>query len=142
MSRLLIAAVLLLNLLLVNVQMLPAAPRRHRARVLRMQATAFFRDGKPTAAGTVAHQGIVAADPAVLPLGSRIRISGAGRYNGLYTVTDTGGHIRGRRIDIFIASAAAARRFGRKMVTVQLVQTGDGVESARALDVPARRKRH
>jgi len=64
----------------------------------------------------------VAADPNVLPLGSRIRISGAGAYNGIYTVTDTGGHIKGRRIDIFIASAAAARRFGRRMVTVQLLQ--------------------
>ncbi len=44
---------------------------------MRMQATAFSRDAQPTASGTVAHRGIVAADPAVLPLGSRIRSGGA-----------------------------------------------------------------
>jgi 3D (Asp-Asp-Asp) domain-containing protein len=57
---------------------------------MRMEATAFAQDAKPVAAGTVPHEGIVAADPAVLPLGSRIHITAAGVYNGIYTVTDTG----------------------------------------------------
>lgn len=131
MRLLLTAAILLLTL-----PALPAAPRHHpRARLLRMQATAFVRNGNLTAAGTVAHAGIVAADPAVLPLGSRIRLSGAGAYNGIYTVTDTGGGIHGRRIDIFVTSAAAARKFGRKMVTVQLMQAGNGAEDARRKDL-------
>ena len=118
-----------------------AVPHRHRARVVRMQATAFVQSARPTAAGTVAHQGVVAADPAVLPLGSRIRISRAGAYSGLYTVTDTGGHIKGRRIDVVVASAAEARKFGRRMVTVQLLETGEGAEDARQKDIPAARKR-
>lgn len=114
-------------LLLLTCLALPGATRRHvrhGSRLLRMQATAFFRSARPTAAGTTAREGIVAADPSVLPLGSRILLSGAGAYNGIYTVADTGGRIKGRRIDIFVASAAAARRFGRRMVTVQLLPTG------------------
>ncbi|HCC57110.1 MAG TPA: hypothetical protein DEQ47_07580 [Solibacterales bacterium] len=68
---------LLAALLLLTFQTLPAARGRHGRRVMRMQATAFSRDAQPTASGTVAHRGIVAADPAVLPLGSRIRSGGA-----------------------------------------------------------------
>lgn len=60
-----------------------------------MEATAYLPDGRPTAAGTVPHRGIVAADPAVLPLVSMIRVTGARVYNGVYTVTDTGGKISG-----------------------------------------------
>ena len=65
--------------------------------------------------------GVVAADPAVLPLGTRIRISGAGRYSGVYTVTDTGPAIRGRELDIFIPDGRAATRFGRRRVRVEVL---------------------
>ena len=44
-----------------------------------MQATAFVPATGATAAGTVPHEGIVAADPAVLPLGSRIRVTADGK---------------------------------------------------------------
>lgn len=47
--------------------------------------------GKTTAAGTRVTEGVVAADPGVLPLGTVIRLAGLdGRYNGTYTVMDTG----------------------------------------------------
>lgn len=111
--------------------------RRTRPRVMRMQATAFVRDGKPTSAGTIAHDGIVAADPRVLPLGSRIRITKAGEYDGVYTVTDTGGKVKGRHIDVFVTSAAEAKKFGKQVVTVQLLEKGDGKEDAREKDIPA-----
>lgn len=65
--------------------------------------------GGQTAAGTVPHRGIVAADPAVLPLGTFIRITGAGPYNGIYLVTDTGDKIAGRHIDLYVPTAAEAR---------------------------------
>ncbi|MDQ6708392.1 MAG: 3D domain-containing protein [Acidobacteriota bacterium] len=76
-----------------------------------------------TADGGETHRGIVAADPAVLPLGSKIRIRGAGRYSGVYTVTDTGDKVNGRHIDIFVPDAAAARKFGKKSVTVDILHT-------------------
>ena len=54
---------------------------------------------------------IVAADPKVLPIGSRIRVHGAGQYDGEYTVTDAGREIKGSEIDIYIANEAEAKRF-------------------------------
>ncbi len=61
-------------------------------------------------------RGIIAADPRVLPLGSRININGG--YAGTYLVSDTGGKIKGKRLDIWMASCAEARRFGRRTVSV------------------------
>ena len=115
-----------------------AARTRPKPRVLRMWATAFALDAKPTAAGTIPHRGIVAADPAVLPFGSRIRISGAGKYNGAYTVADSGRSIHGREIDIYMPSAAEARRFGKKLVTVQVLEIGEGKKDAREKSIPAK----
>jgi hypothetical protein len=44
-------------------------------------ATAYSIEGK-TADGSHAREGVVAADPTVLPLGTRIRVQGAGQYDG------------------------------------------------------------
>jgi len=104
---------------------------------MRMRATAYVPATHVTAAGTVPHEGIVAADPAVLPLGSRIRVSGVGPYDGVYTVTDTGNKVNGRHIDLCIRSAVEARRFGKKVVRVQLLETGLGAQDAREKDIPA-----
>lgn len=79
-----------------------------------------------TATGAHPQIGIVAADPKLLPMGSRIRVSGAGRYNGIYTVGDTGATIKGHEIDIHVKSPAEARRFGRKRVTVEVLALGKG----------------
>ena len=78
-----------------------------------------------TAKGTVTHEGIVAADPTVLPLGSVIRVSGAGAYSGVYAVTDTGSKVEGRKIDIYMPNTAEAKEFGKKHVTVCVLRTGD-----------------
>jgi 3D (Asp-Asp-Asp) domain-containing protein len=86
-------------------------------------ATAYALAGR-TATGSRARSGIVAADPAELPLGSRIRISGAGRYSGEYVVEDTGAAVRGRVIDIHLGSQAEARRFGRRRVGVEILERG------------------
>src|SRR5262245_14045832 len=58
-----------------------AQPRRRGP--IRFTATASALHGI-TAKGTVTHEGTVAADPSVLPLGSRIRVSKAGPYSGEY----------------------------------------------------------
>jgi 3D (Asp-Asp-Asp) domain-containing protein len=79
-------------------------------------ATAYCLRGR-TASGSRVRNGIIAADPRVLRLGSRVNL-GAGSYSGNYIVADTGGKIKGKRIDIWMASCAEARRFGRRTVTV------------------------
>jgi len=103
-----------------------------------MEATAFTPESGATASGTVPHRGIVAADPAVLPLGSRIRVTGANAYNGIYTVTDTGSKVRGRHIDLCLRSVTEAKRFGKKIVRVQLLRKGAGKQDARENDIAAR----
>ena len=87
-----------------------------------MQATAYCQSGT-TASGTQTRRGIVAADPRVLPLGTTIRIVAPVRdYSTTYRVEDTGGKVKGRIVDIYVRSCAAARRFGRRMVHVHVLQ--------------------
>ncbi len=66
----------------------------------------------------------MAADTAVIPLGSRIQVSEAGPYSGTYTVQDTGRKVAGRHIDFFIADRAEAKQFGKKQVRVKILQRG------------------
>ena len=79
-------------------------------------ATAYCLKGR-TALGHGVRRGIIAADPGVLRLGSRVNLN-AGAYSGQYLVSDTGGRIRGKKIDIWVASCAEARRFGRRTVSI------------------------
>ena len=102
-------------------------------------ATAYTIEGR-TASGSHTRQGIVAADPKILPIGSRIRVSDAGQYSGVYTVADTGRAIHGREIDIYIPNNAAAKKFGKKTVKVEVLHDGkgddDGGKPRRAGDAP------
>lgn len=86
------------------------------------RATAYCLQGR-TAVGGGVRRGIVAADPRVLPLGTRIEVS-AGSYSGTYTVADTGGAIRGRILDIWVPTCGEAVRFGRKTISVSIVIGG------------------
>lgn len=81
-------------------------------------ATAYCLRGK-TASGRMVGNGVIAADPRVLKLGTKVNL-GAGAYSGNYVVADTGGRIKGNKIDIWMASCAEARRFGRRTVTVHV----------------------
>jgi 3D (Asp-Asp-Asp) domain-containing protein len=85
-------------------------------------ATAYCLRGQ-TAAGVPVRRGIIAADPKILPLGSVVRLH-AGGYSGVYTVMDTGGAIRGKRIDIYIPTRAEAVRFGARKVKVEVIRRG------------------
>src|SRR5438477_334325 len=49
---------------------------------------------------------------------------------GEYLVADTGGKIQGRRLDIYLPSEAACRKFGRRRVKVRVLQLGDGTHTA------------
>jgi 3D (Asp-Asp-Asp) domain-containing protein len=104
-----------------------APPQREH---MAFAATAYSIEGK-TADGTHAREGIVAADPKVLPLGTRIRVQGAGEYDGEYVVRDTGRAVKGREIDLYLANDREAKAFGRKNVQVEVVAWGDGRRAAR-----------
>jgi 3D (Asp-Asp-Asp) domain-containing protein len=82
-------------------------------------ATAYCLKGR-TASGATATTGMIAADPRVLPLGTVVHIS-AGRYTGQYTVTDTGGRIKGRVIDVYLPNYREAMLFGRRQVKIKVV---------------------
>lgn len=86
------------------------------------QATAYSLRGK-TASGRFVARGIIAADRSVLPLGTRVRLE-AGGYSGEYLVADTGGLVRGRKIDIWVPSSAEAMRFGRRAVKLTVLSYG------------------
>jgi 3D (Asp-Asp-Asp) domain-containing protein len=88
-------------------------------------ATAYC-GGTRTAAGVEVREGFVAADPAVLALGTRIRIEETGTRDGVYTVMDTGAKVEGRRLDVFISDCAEAVRFGRRAVRVWILQRPGG----------------
>lgn len=71
-----------------------------------------------TAIGRPAGHGIVAVDPRVIPLGTRMFIPGYGPA----VAGDTGGAIRGNRIDLGFNSTRQAFQFGRRPVTVYLIK--------------------
>jgi 3D (Asp-Asp-Asp) domain-containing protein len=96
-------------------------PAIARTRWMKFTATAYSVQGE-TASGKQTREGrTVAADPAVIPLGSRIQVRGAGPYSGTYMVQDTGRKVGGRSIDFFIADPAEAKRFGKKPVMVRII---------------------
>ena len=81
-------------------------------------ATAYCLRGR-TAMGHGVRRGIIAADPRILRLGSRVNLN-AGGYSGQYLVSDTGGRIKGKKIDIWVPNCSEARRFGRRTVQISL----------------------
>src|SRR3984957_8219889 len=103
----------------------PPSSGVHRRPTIRyFIATAYSVEGTG-ASGKWSHPGTVAADRSVLPLNSRIRIYGAGRYSGDYTVEDTGGKVDGQNLDIYMPSRAEAKKFGRQRVKVVVLKYGD-----------------
>ena len=85
-------------------------------------ATAYSLRGR-TASGSKVGKGVIAADPRLLPLGSHVRIE-AGLYSGDYLVADTGGSVRGRRVDIWTPTTREAFRFGRRRVKLTVLSYG------------------
>ena len=85
-------------------------------------ATAYSLRGR-TSSGRPVSRGLIAADPSVLPLGTRVRLE-AGPFSGEYVVGDTGGSVKGRRIDIWTPTANEALRFGRRAVKLTVLSFG------------------
>lgn len=77
-----------------------------------------YASGGKTASGTTTKVGrTIAVDPKVIPLGSKVVINGK-----TYTAEDTGGAIKGKKIDIFVASEHEARKFGVRKLKVYIVR--------------------
>ena len=66
-----------------------------------------------------------ASDPATLPVGSVVQIESLPtRYNGIYTVLDTGPAIQGRLVDLYMWSCYEALAFGRKPIHLTVLRLG------------------
>lgn len=103
------------------------APTAYK-KVLDVKATAYApgphdngKWGNKTYLGTQVRPGIIAVDPRIIPLGSRVYIQypdGRGEYA---VAEDTGGAIKGNRIDIAKWTVAEAKQFGIQQVKVFVV---------------------
>lgn len=89
--------------------------------ILSMEASAYLpTDGSGsgiTATGIRATYGVAAVDPSIIPLGTRLYIPGYGEA----IAADTGGAIRGYMIDLCMESYSEAMQFGRRNVTVYVL---------------------
>ena len=91
---------------------------------LRFTATAYCK-GTTTASGVNVRTGIAAADPDLLPVGSVIQVYRLGeRYNGIYTIMDTGPAVQGRHIDIYMWSCNEALQLGRRPIAINVLRMG------------------
>lgn len=91
---------------------------------LRFTATAYCK-GTTTASGVNVRTGIAAADPDLLPVGSVIQVDRLGeRYNGVYTIMDTGPRVHGRHIDIYMWSCHEALDLGRRVIQITVLRLG------------------
>lgn len=87
-------------------------------------ATAYCK-GPVTAAGTAVREGVVASDPSLLPIGSVLQVDTRDdKWDGVYTVLDTGPRIQGREIDIYMWSCYDALAFGKRAVRLTVLRLG------------------
>ena len=101
--------------------------------VLEMTATAYAPGphdngpwGTKTHLGTEVRPGVIAVDPRVIPLGSRVMIKYPNGTTEYAVAEDTGGAIKGHRIDVAKWTVAEAYRFGIKPVQVYVLETPAG----------------
>jgi 3D (Asp-Asp-Asp) domain-containing protein len=87
-------------------------------------ATAYCK-GTTTASGVNVRTGIAASDAGILPVGSVVNITtGTAKYNGVYTIMDTGPKVQGRLVDIYMWSCHDALAFGRQQIEVTVLRLG------------------
>jgi len=84
-------------------------------RTLTVSATGYSIRGR-TATGIPTAPGVVAVDPSVIPLGTRLSIPGY----GIGIAADTGGAVHGNTIDVWFPTTRQALQWGRRTVTVTI----------------------
>jgi 3D (Asp-Asp-Asp) domain-containing protein len=91
---------------------------------LRFTATAYCK-GETTASGVSVRTGIAAADPALLPVGTVVRIDTPDeKLDGIWTIMDTGPAVQGRTVDLYLWSCHEALRFGRRPIQLEVLRLG------------------
>ena len=91
---------------------------------LTVEATAYSYNeaglSNYTADGTnlVSEPNVIAVDPSVIPLGSYVEIPGY----GIFRAADTGGAIYGNRIDVHLVNLNDVYNFGRRTITIRVLQ--------------------
>ena len=88
-----------------------------------VSATAYC-SGTRTATGMAVRYGVVAVDPNVIPLGSRLYIEAANGtwIYGTAVAADTGGAVKGNKIDLYVESYSEAINFGRRTAKVYILE--------------------
>jgi len=92
-----------------------AAAPAPSGRTLTVSSTGYSLPGH-TSTGIPVGWGVVAVDPSVIPLGTRLTIPGYGEG----VAADTGSAVRGADIDLWFPTLAQARAWGRRTVTITL----------------------
>lgn len=90
-----------------------APTREARSYRLTVDAVAYHLPGR-TALGISVRKGVVAVDPTLIPLGTPLHVPGYGKS----IAADVGTAIKGRIIDLWMPTDAAARKWGRRTVTI------------------------
>jgi 3D (Asp-Asp-Asp) domain-containing protein len=87
-------------------------------------STAYCK-GMVTSSGVAVQSGIVASDPSLLPVGSVINLDiNDDKYDGVYTVLDTGPAVQGREVDIYMWSCNEALAYGRRPARLTVMRLG------------------
>ena len=100
----------------------PAVTNQNSGKTMTMKATAYSTAqpglGRYTANGTDLHTNprVIAVDPRIIPLGTKVSVEGYGTY----IAADTGGAIKGNRIDIHFSTVQECINFGRKSVKITI----------------------
>lgn len=72
-----------------------------------------------TATGSIPHsRRTIAVDTSIIPMHSIVYI----KELGFYVAEDTGGHIKGKRVDIFVDNHQQAQKLGKKSVEIYILQ--------------------
>ncbi|MDQ7092769.1 3D domain-containing protein [Desulfosporosinus sp. PR] len=88
------------------------------SKTITVESTAYTYTGNKTAVGLPPRQGLIAVDPRVIAMGSKVYVEGYG-----YAIAaDTGGDIRGNRIDVFFSTLRQCLDWGRKPVRIHVLK--------------------
>jgi 3D (Asp-Asp-Asp) domain-containing protein len=96
---------------------------------LNVKATAYTTEGydkKTTATGTLAHRGVIAVDPKVIPYGTKVYVTsknGTSWVYGIATAEDTGGAMKGSKVDLFFDTLDECYDFGRRNAAVYILES-------------------
>jgi 3D (Asp-Asp-Asp) domain-containing protein len=94
----------------------PSSGPLQKGQTLTVSATNYCLKGS-TASGLPVGPGIMASDPSVIPLGTRVSVPGYGNA----VAADTGSAVKGLTIDLWVASCAKAAVYGRQTLTITIL---------------------